>query len=135
MRKFVRAKSFAHNTRPCTKNGLSTTLKLFPVLPHSFSFIWRELFLSLKKIVIIQESESLLFYDVTRNAMNRFCHLETILTNLHKMIMLVRGERDFPHGGFVSLVVPILTPEAQSPLYAPLGFFFGVFVKLVLLGY
>jgi hypothetical protein len=52
--------------------------------------------------------------------MNRFCHLVNNLVKLHKMITLVQAEGNFPHGGDVSVVVPIETTEAQSPLYAPL---------------
>jgi len=61
-----------------------------------------------------------LSYDVSRNAMKRFCHLVNNLVKLHKMIKLVEVEGNFPHGGDGCVVVPIETTEAQSPLYAPL---------------
>jgi hypothetical protein len=52
--------------------------------------------------------------------MNRFCHLVNNLVKLQKLIMLVQAKGNFPDGGDVSVVVPIETTEALSPLYAPL---------------
>jgi hypothetical protein len=54
-----------------------------------------------------------LSYGVSRNVMNRFCHL------VNKMIMLVQAKGNFPHDRDMCLVVSFETTEARSPLYAP----------------
>jgi hypothetical protein len=79
------------------KNEVSITMTVFQFPVPQRSFIWSKPFLYIKELFSFTTLNAFQPYDVLQNTMNPFCHLVNNLVKLHKMIMLVKAEGNFPH--------------------------------------